>query len=361
MSSDPCQIYIGSYLGNCSLTELVSEIVSKIAQSCIEHHPVVVLGSGASVSHKIRGMGALADYLRDSLNIESPEEDDAWTQIRTALASGDGLEEALQSTAAPPSLVAKIVDLTWKAIASDDLALLQRAAAGQEAFPLSELIRGLFKSTNNTIDIVTPNYDRVAEYASDIADYVHSTGFVPGLIRRREGADTVLIRRGRYAARTVRIWKVHGSLDWFEDDEGVVMSLPLSDALPDGFSQLIVTPGVSKYERTHDEPFRSAIQGADAALGAAAAFLCIGYGFRDTHIQPKLVERCRQKNVPIVVLARTLTEEAKQFLNNNAGTTYLAMEDFDEGTRAFTRETPEGQVIPDQKLWSFDNFNELVF
>ena len=337
------------------------ENIGKLAQNCVQHHPVVVLGSGASVPHSIRGMGALADVLKDNLTIEGQEEQDAWTLIRTALANGDGLEEALQKTTAPASLVRKIVEHTWLTVAADDLALLQRAAKGAEIFPLSDLIRGLFTSTNNTMHIVTPNYDRVAEYAADVADYIHATGFVPGFIRRREGADMITVRKGSYPARIVRIWKVHGSLDWFEDAQGQVVSLPLSDTLPADLLPLIVTPGVSKYERTHDEPFRSAIQGADTALGAASAVLCIGYGFRDRHIQPKLVERCRQKNVPIVVLARTLTDEAKDFLRTNAGTVYLAMEHCGEGTRVFTHDAPDGAVIEGRELWSFTGFNELVF
>ena len=337
------------------------EDVSRLAQTCIQHHPVIVLGSGASVPHNIRGMGALAKLLDDHLTTEGQDEKDAWTEIQTALSDGDGLEEALQKTTAPASLVRRIVEHTWLTIAADDLALLQRAAIGEEVMPLSDLIRGLFKSTNAMIHIVTPNYDRVAEYAADVADYIHATGFVPGFIRRREGADTITVQKGRYPARIVRIWKVHGSLDWFEDAQGQVVSLPLSDALPAGFSPLIVTPGISKYERTHDEPFRSAIQGADAALGAANAVLCIGYGFRDRHIQPKLVERCRQKNVPIVVLARTLTDEAKGFLRTNAGTAYLAMESCEEGTRFFTHDVADGAVIEGRQLWSFPNFNGLVF
>ena len=97
------------------------------------------------------------------------------------------------------------------------------------------------------------------------------------------------------------------------------------------------------------------------ALGEATAYLCVGYGFRDTHIQPKLVARCRQRNVPIVVLAETLTNEARQFLARNVGTTYLAMEKHEEGTRIFTPEMPEGEILSHQSLWSFSNFNELVF
>ncbi|PHS75519.1 MAG: hypothetical protein COB19_03460 [Porticoccus sp.] len=342
------------------MTETPLDIVSKIAQDCIQHVPIIVLGSGASIPHRYKGMGELAEYLRENLVTESEAESQAWTAISADLSDGMGLEEALQKTATPSTLVDKIVNHTWKGIASDDLAVLQRAAIGEENFPLADMIRGLFRSTTRTLNIVTPNYDRIAEYASDAADFIHANGFVPGLIRRREGGDTVLIRRGSYPARTVRILKVHGSLDWFEDQHGNVLSLPLTSELPEGFRPLIVTPGISKYERTHDEPFRSALQGADTVLGSAPAFLCIGYGFRDTHIQPRLVERCRQKNVPIIILAKYLTPEAKNFLTNSAGTRYLAMEDCKEGTLAFSNEFKDGTIIPDVKLWSFDNFNSLV-
>ncbi|WCL55543.1 SIR2 family protein [Gimibacter soli] len=336
------------------------DVVAKIAQDCFQHFPVIVLGSGASVSHQIRGMGALAQYLLDHVPPEGDKELDAWTLIRGALANDMGLEEALQQTAAPASLVKKIVNFTWKAIASDDLSVLRRAASGEEALPLAALIQGLFRSTNPTLNIVTPNYDRVAEYASDMAGVVHNTGFIPGFIRQREGADKILVRRGNAPARTVRIWKVHGSLDWFQDPQGRVLSLPLSSEIPQGFSPVIVTPGVSKYERTHEEPFRSALQGADEALGAASAFLCVGYGFRDAHIQPKLVERCRQRNVPIVILAKVLTDEAKEFLAKSAGTSYLAMEECEGGTRAYSHAFKDGVILPDVTLWSFEKFNELV-
>ena len=198
--------------------EKVVERIATVAQSCIQQHPVVVLGSGASVVHGLRGMGDLAQYLRDHIDPDEGEETDAWLLIRTALAEGDGLEEALLKTAAPLSLVEKIVALTWQAIAEDDLALMARAARGQEHFSLSDLLQGMFKSTHMVTNIVTPNYDRVAEYATDVAGYIHATGFAPGIIRSREGGDPVSIRRGAHAARTVRIWKVHGSLDWFVDN-----------------------------------------------------------------------------------------------------------------------------------------------
>lgn len=343
-----------------SKEEEVVEKIARITQGCFQQHPVVILGSGASVVHGLRGMGDLAQYLRDHIELEEGDETDAWVLIRTALAGGDGLEEALLKTAAPLSLVDKIVALTWQAIAEDDLAVMGRAARGEEHFDLANLLRGMFRSNHMVTNIVTPNYDRVAEYACDMAGYIHTTGFAPGIIRQREGGNPISVRRGGQAARTVRIWKVHGSLDWFTNAAGQVVSLPIHHVLPAGFEPLIVTPGVSKYERTHDEPFRSAIQGADRALEQAASFLCVGYGFRDRHIQPKIVDKCRQENVPIVILARTLTEEAKRFLIENAGQAYLALEKDGDGTRAFLPEHPDGVHIEKPDLWSFGSFNKMI-
>ncbi len=336
------------------------EFVAKTAQDCIQRVPTIVLGSGASVPHGIRGIGPLSEYLRTHIEPENDEETESWTLIRTALANGDGLEEALQATVAPASLVEKIVSLTWQAIATDDLLLLQRVASGTEQLPLARLVHSLFQSTASSLQIVTPNYDRVAEYACDVADVIHLDGFVPGLVRRREGSDTVMVRRGNYPARSVRIWKVHGSLDWFEARNGQVLSLPLSNDLPDNFLPLVVTPGVSKYERTHDEPFRSALQGADNALGSASSFFCVGYGFRDAHIEPRLKERCQTQNVPIVILARTLTDEAKAFLSAGAGSSYLALEHCESGTRIYSPQIEDGTIIAGRNLWSFDEFINLV-
>jgi SIR2-like domain len=336
------------------------ERVALAAQNCVQQHPAVVLGSGASVVHGIRGMGDLANYLLENVAADEGAEIDAWLLIRTALASDDGLEEALLKTTAPLSLVNKIIELTWKAIAADDIALMARAIRGEEKFHLSDLIQGMFKSTHMSVNIVTPNYDRVAEYACDISGHMHATGFLPGLIRSREGNEAISIRQGSHAARTVKIWKVHGSIDWFVGKDGRVISLPISADLPETLEPLIVTPGVSKYERTHDEPFRSAIQGADAALGAASSFLCVGYGFRDRHIQPKIVERCRQRNVPIVILARTLTDEAKVFLSANAGQAYLALEKDGDGTRVYTPDHPGGCTMPHSEMWSLENFNKMT-
>lgn len=336
------------------------DTLAKECQRCAENNPAIVLGSGASIPHGIRGMGDLAAWLHENVQAESGAEADQWLLVKTALAAKDHLEAALENKNLPESLVVKIVRSTWEFISSDDYSLFKSAIKAEAVLPLQSLLGGLFRSTHRDIHVVTTNYDRVAEYAADIGGYIHKTGFLPGYLRRSEGAENLNFKQGNDLARTVTVWKVHGSLVWFSDTKGGVMSLPMTNELPDGLIPLIVTPGVSKYQRTHDEPFRSTIQGADRVLSHATAFICIGYGFRDSHIHPKLIARCRTNNAPILVAARTLTPEAKDFLRRDAGRNYVALEDLPSGTMAYNKDNPEGVVIDSGKYWELPSLNALL-
>ncbi len=310
--------------------------------------------------HGLPSMGALSDYLRDNLQTDGQAEEDAWLLVRTALANGDHLEAALEGKALPDTLLVKIVSLTWQCVNEKDAALLDLAASNGGEFALGRLLSGMFNSTLDEIHVVTTNYDRVAEFACNSKGVLFQTGFAPGYVQKWESTGGVKFRHGVKASRVVKIWKVHGSLDWFRTADERTVGLPVFELPPAEYSPLIVTPGLNKYEKTHEDPFRTTINGADTALRAASAFLCVGFGFRDQHIHPKIIERCREKNVPIVVLARTLTDEAKDFLKNKAGANYMGIEMSGVGSKVYRPEAPDGVEVPTADLWSLPGFNNLV-
>lgn len=310
--------------------------------------------------HGLPSMGVLSDYLRNNLHTEGKAEEDAWLLVRTALANGDHLEAALEGKALPDTLLAKIVRNTWQCVNEKDMALLNLAASIGEEFPFGRLLSRMFNSTLAEIHVVTTNYDRVAEFSCNSKGLLFQTGFAPGYVQKWESTGGVKFRHGGKASRVVRIWKVHGSLDWFRTADERTVGLPVFDLPPAEYMPLIVTPGLNKYEKTHEDPFRTTINGADAALRSASAFLCVGFGFRDQHIHPKIIERCREKNVPIVVLARTLTDEAKDFLKNKAGTNYMGIEMSSAGSKVFHPEAPDGVEVETADLWSLSGFNNLV-
>lgn len=310
--------------------------------------------------HGLPSMGQLQKYLIDNMQVPEGAEAAAWLLVKSALNAGDHLEKAMEGKNLPPSLTKLIVELTWRCVNEADHALFLKAVSKNEEFPLGRLLQGLSITSNPVIEVITTNYDRVAEYACNSNGLLYSSGFTPGYLQRREGSDLITFQRGRNPPKTIRIWKVHGSLDWFVRGEEEPFSAPVFEIPTADTKPLIVTPGLYKFEQTQYEPFRSIMTGADAAFERATGFICIGFGFRDSHIEPKLVARCKNGNVPVAVIARTLTDEAKQFLKNRAGTKYIGLEKTEAGTRIFTAATPDGIELVEPDLWSLKGFLRLA-
>ena len=333
--------------------------ISKLAQNCSQNNPVLVLGSGASVPFGLPAMKPLADYLVSNVKPEDEAETDSWLMIRTALASGDHLEQALAASPLAGSIIPQIVRLTWEFIAEHDRAVLFKALENDFKPPLARILSHLFNTSNVSLDVVTTNYDRVIEYTCDIAGIHYSSAFQPSYISSFDSQDQRLLTHRGKRVQTVNIWKVHGSLDWFARTDGITLRSPLLSNVPDFLEPLIVTPGVSKYKRLTDDPFRSTLQGADNALSSANGYICFGFGFRDRQIEPKMVERLNKKDVPIVVATRTLTEEAARFLREKARSNFLALERSENGTRARTPEHWEGVEL-EGDYWSTGGFLKLI-
>lgn len=337
------------------------ETLCKRAQACISKTPVVILGSGASIAEGIPGMSQLRDHL---LQVQPPTDWDErdreyWTSFLDKLKSTD-LEAALQEVNLPPHLDDHVVIETWNYLQPYDLKafnkLIERTAPGA----LTRLFQHLLRSTNKSIDVVTPNYDRLAEYAADFGELYHETGFRHGHIRAPLGDARQTVQINKVDQNCVNIWKVHGSFEWFKDSSKIVRALPISHPRPEGWTPAIVTPGIQKYRRTYDEPFVSIKSASDKAFSSASAFFCVGFGFNDDHIQTKLKERCRAHRAPLVLITHSLTQTARDMLGGSHCEEYLAVEMASGGCRIFSPEFPSGELVHEGEYWQLEHFLELV-
>ena len=336
-------------------------VAYEIAQECISKSPVIILGSGASAAYGLPGMPGLKDHL---LTVACPtpvksEDVGTWREFLTKLGTTD-LETALNEVRLSEALINHVIERTWDFLAPFEHEVFERALVDHDLFPLTKLFLHLFNSTRNDVHVVTPNYDRLAEYAADLGKFTHYTGFNYGNIRARVVNGRPRIHIGNTPSRTVNIWKVHGSLDWFRDDSGIVVGLPVSTVRPPNVSPVIITPGIEKYRLTHDEPFHSIKSGADRALQNANSYLCVGYGFNDTHLQTTLVERCRGNEVPLVLLTKTISSATKAFLSAGNCDRYLAVEKSASGCRIYSKEFPTGEHIAGDSIWELGEFLNLV-
>jgi len=329
------------------------ELAIRIASDCIVGVPVMVMGSGASCAYGIRGMYPLSEYLIEQV---APAGDDVecWETFKAELQQHD-LEKALQKVTVSDRLHRQIVAHTRQMILNDERAIYDRLVTGDTVLGLSRLLRHLFQSTHRVLDVVTTNYDRLVEYAVCQAKFRCNTGFSDGALRHFHCKKSDAKHYTRHANfRCVDVWKVHGSVDWFQDAAATPIGLLDHASLSDTFSPLIVTPGVAKYSRTHQEPFRSIISFADDALSAARGYLCVGYGFGDDHIEPKLIQRTVDLRPSIVILARTLRPGAKAFLSNHMHSKVVAFEKDGDGTRAYTEQHTDGVLFESENMWSLE-------
>jgi hypothetical protein len=334
--------------------------VSKLAQRCFQQNPTIILGSGASVPYGLPGMYELSAFLKENVITTNQIDTEVWNSVVLELDAEKHLEAALDGKNLSPNLLSQIIKATWNCVNIKDYEFYRKIISTQTHLPLGRLLNKLFQSTSNSLNIITTNYDRVIEYSCNHAGLLFNTGFSPGYIQKWEATNSVVFYRHNRPSRVVKISKVHGSLDWFLTQEKILAGLPLFSIDGTDYEPLIVTPGLNKYEKTHQEPFRSILTVADTALQTAAAFLCIGYGFRDEHIHPKIQVRCKEVNVPIVVLARTLTDEAREFLFTRAGDQYLGIEQHENGSRVYTKANPTGELIANADIWSLEGFLSLV-
>lgn len=338
------------------------ERAQEFAQATIAATPVIILGSGASAAHGVPGMGPLGKELM-SITPDPSWGSDAlleWQKFCDHLTSGMDLESALGSVRLSEEQTACVTEATRNFLYPSDITAFEALLSDRRTFPLTRLYRHLFTSTRLTIHVVTPNYDRLAEYAADAGDFSHFTGFGFGHLQSRAKDPTTRVHHGTTIARTVCVWKVHGSLDWFKNAAQQIIGARACHSTPSGYAPLMVTPGIDKFRLTHAEPFRTIVSCADKALEDARSYLCIGYGFNDPHIQEKLIERCDTDSTPVVIVTRDLTPSTKSFLASGRCRKYLAIEFADIGTRMYTPDAPGGFNVDGESLWRLDKFLDFT-
>lgn len=341
---------------SCALVESTCKFV----QDCLGLAPVIILGSGHSCAFGVPSMSGLADYLCSEVPKEIVVDDNSAWEVFVEKIQHLSLEEALHEIQLSPQLTDLIIRKTWDCIFPANTKVLEHVIQSRDYLPLSRLYRHLFNSTHQRIQLITTNYDCIAEYAADAAGYAWATGFGYGYLGNRYGSTALTISKGCTSFRMVDVWKVHGSLNWYRAPDGATYYFPSIIRPPADYSSVIVTPGMDKYRRTHEEPFRTIIAGADSAMDGGRSFLCIGYGFNDEHIQPKLLEKCKREEKVIVVATMKLTEAAKQVLLDGHCKRFVAFEQSGNGTRMFTQEYRDGIELPGTNLWSFKDLLDCV-
>lgn len=332
------------------MDEKFEEIIKK-CQKYLENIPTIIIGSGFSVPFGLPSMWVLGEEIKAKLNTKYFG-DEVWKSFVSFLDSTENLELAMHKAPLTPEMFLDIINVTWELINAKDKDVFMELMHKTEGTVLSQMFYKLLQSHPRKVKVITANYDRLVEYSVDKIPANIEIGFHGECTKNFIG----LLKSHEVKENTVLLCKVHGSLDWFRSKRNLqLVSMPNSFSIYDGFTPAIVTPGIQKYQETHNEPYRSLIATADEFISSASSFLCIGYGFNDEHLQPKLIEHIQQRNKPAVIVTKTLSDKGKEILEN--AKKFIV---FEEESGGKTRITVDGVVeVVDGDYWQLDQFIKL--
>ncbi len=334
--------------------------IYKTFQEICRQVPIVILGCGPSCAAGIPGMEGLAEHLLEKLasNIS-----DKWIKISDDLCKKVDLETALNRTSPDEKLSKEIVKTVGDHVSEKDKEVRDRYFNRQIKIPVERLIN-YYRS--EFLTIITPNYDCLVEYCCDELKTHCNTGFA-GYFRKTldfekaereaEYVDKFVVVKGkrrRIEKNTshVKLFKVHGSIDWYDFNDKIISDISLIENGKYADKRLIIISGDRKYSEAFHKPYRELIQKADNSLRSSRSFLMIGYGFNDEHIQEILVKRLKEDKKPGIIITKELSEKAKELLSVCPDLWGISQKN--SSTVICNKDTE--YEIPDIELWRIDEF-----
>ncbi|MHB8391697.1 MAG: SIR2 family protein [Acidobacteriaceae bacterium] len=338
--------------------------VKRLLQDHLQEGLLLIVGTGLSIAEGIPGMGPLAAHLKGVVPAKlTPAPDSAWNDVVAALDSGDNLESAMGKANLQASTVDAIVEATALFISAKEREVFDRVLSGKRTLPFTTFVKHLFKA-GKKFHLITSNYDRLIELATEVAEIGVDSRFFGYLHGRSDPKRSADSHRESYIAgktssfrslECLCVHKPHGSLDWFEVG-GKVVRCPMDI----GKVPVIITPGASKYRKSFQLAFDDQRTSGNQGATNATRLMFIGYGFNDDHLEQYL---CPDLNLvkPSVILAKELSNNARRVVENSKSIDVIALSAV-SGTDPRTRiiSSSGEELIVDEQLWNLEGFNKGV-
>lgn len=138
------------------------------------------------------------------------------------------------------------------------------------------------------VEVFTTNYDLLLEQALEETHVPYFDGFV--------GSDRAFFdiasmeQHESLPPRWARLWKVHGSINWWLTPDGKVQRREKSD----GGARLLIHPSHLKYEESRRMPYLAMMDRLRMFLSEGQAILVTcGYSFSDQHLNAEIFQGLR--------------------------------------------------------------------
>ena len=341
--------------------------------------PLIFFGTGVSCSLDSRfGMGALKDALLskiDENNLNSIQKNE-WNNVKRLLKNNTDLESSLNDVT-DSGLIEEIVLNTGSFIAALDKEQSFRIAKNQVRWPATEIIKKILEHTPETdrvVHVITPNYDMLFEYACESAAIEYTNGFIGGIHKKIDWYAATramqISEKSSFGKRTksttknkrhIRLYKVHGSLNYFYHSEKVIENNAWAWNPPDFTKRVIITPGISKYEML--QLYRKELLSyADDAIEKSNHFLFIGYGFNDNHLEEYIRRKLITHACHGLIITRGINDKVKSLIKEaeNLWVVCAANEEHPDNTLILNNKYENTLEISRQRLWDIQQFTNAI-
>ncbi|MFH1999219.1 MAG: SIR2 family protein [Planctomycetota bacterium] len=358
---------------------LTENIAVEALRNFFREKPFIFFGTGMSCALDTRfGMLALKDALVSAIqhyNLTGVQRTE-WDIVASALQNGSDLESAL-NVVNDQGLLKIVTEITGSFVAKTDRELACRIAQGNAEWPATRLLKKLVDTLpegDRILHVLTPNYDMLFEYACDYGGIPYTNGFVGGIERKTDwnAVDCSLRSRERVNygrkyqvvckhKKHVRIYKVHGSLNYFFHRNAVIENNAWMWNPPDFTERVMITPGLSKYQ-TLQRYRQELLQSADTAINKATHFLFLGYGFNDNHLEEYIKRKLITQSCNGLIVTKGSNPRIEVLLSE-ANNLWLVCKSEDanlEETRIFNRQYSGWLRLPAKRLWDICEFTTQI-
>ena len=343
------------------ISSVALDNLKKELQAIFADGLVTVIGSGLSCAEGLPGMGALATELSAKVPSAIANGDKAtWKRIEASLAA-DGLEGALLKHPPTEGIESAIIQLSSAFVLAKEQETIAACVAGSRKLKMTHLLPHISAATPKIAHVITTNYDRLIEFAAESEGWgvdsmmvgrywgkhdpdLSEKLMVKGVSHGNKGLVKLIYRNH------VKLFKPHGSLDWF-----MAGDTPMTSNMGLASDPLIITPGVGKYKKGYGQPFDAHRDRGNAAIDSASSILCIGYGFNDDHLQTHLSPKLKG-GTKALLLTRGLSANARTVVAQSPNCTALvnSADATNPGTIVVRGSTEV--LIPDVEWWDLEYF-----
>jgi hypothetical protein len=149
------------------------------------------------------------------------------------------------------------------------------------------------------IEVFTTNYDLLLEEALEYLEVPYFDGFVGSV---KSFFDLRSVEQRMISPHWTRLWKIHGSLNWYQDLISDNKSVYRTSEVKDDGAQLIY-PSHLKYDQSRKMPYLALMDQLSSFIKQKSSLLILcGYSFNDEHINDTIVNALKA-NPSAMVLA----------------------------------------------------------